>query len=81
MVSHTIVSRAKVSRVKTGLLVAAALALTGTLGACGIKGPLESPPESKAAEQATAGADSGQGKAEGAAPKPHKPFILDGLLR
>jgi predicted small lipoprotein YifL len=70
-----------VSRTKTGLFVVAALALTAMLGACGIKGPLESPPEAKAAEQATAGADSGQGKAEGSTAKPHKPFILDGLLR
>ena len=29
----------------------------------------------------TATADSGQGKKEGEAPKPHKDFILDGLLR
>jgi predicted small lipoprotein YifL len=66
---------------KPALLVASALLLAGMLGACGIKGPLETPPESKGPEQATAQADSGQGKAEGTAPKPHKPFILDGLLR
>jgi predicted small lipoprotein YifL len=69
------------SRSKPVLLVASALLLTGVLAGCGIKGPLETPPEAKGAQQATAQADSGQGKAEGAAPKPHKPFILDGLIR
>jgi predicted small lipoprotein YifL len=56
---------------------AAALLLAG----CGLKGPLELPPEAKAQTQTSATADSGQGKAEAAAPKPHKDFILDGLLR
>ena len=56
---------------------AAALLLAG----CGLKGPLETPPDAKAQSQVSASADSGQGKAEDAAPKPHKGFILDGLLR
>jgi predicted small lipoprotein YifL len=47
------------------------------LGGCGVRGSLESPPQA----QDTAEASSGQGKPEGAAPKPHKGFILDGLLR
>lgn len=51
------------------------------LAGCGLKGPLELPPEAKAQNQTTASADSGQGKSEAAAPKPHKPFILDGLIR
>lgn len=41
------------------------------LSACGIKGPLELPPEAKQAKPAP-GPD---GK------KPHKPFVLDGLIR
>ncbi|WP_428297762.1 LPS translocon maturation chaperone LptM [Hyphomicrobium sp.] len=49
------------------------------LAGCGVRGGLETPAEAKA--QPTADAQSGEGKAEGAAPKPHKPFILDGLLR
>jgi predicted small lipoprotein YifL len=57
------------------LLAAALLAL----GGCGVRGSLETPPEGKS--EATAEANSGQGKPEGAAPKPHKGFILDGLLR
>lgn len=58
-------------------ITAAALLLAG----CGLKGPLETPPEAKAQTQATASADSGQGKSADAAPKPHKGFILDGLIR
>jgi predicted small lipoprotein YifL len=46
---------------------------------CGVRGSLEAPPEAKA--DRTAAAESGQGKPEGAAPKPHKDFILDGLIR
>jgi predicted small lipoprotein YifL len=64
---------------KTALLGASVL-LAAMAAGCGIKGPLETPPDAKGG-QATAQADSGQGKAEGAAPKPHKPFILDGLIR
>ncbi len=63
--------------ITVALLVGAALALS----ACGVRGNLDLPPDAKAEQAATASADSGQGKAEGAAPKPHKGFILDGLLR
>lgn len=58
------------------LLAASALAFT--LSACGVRGGLESPQEAKT--EATADAQSGEGKPEGAA-KPHKGFVLDGLLR
>lgn len=51
------------------------------LAGCGVRGSLELPPEAKAKQTQTAQADSGQGKPAGAAPKPHKPFLLDGLLR
>ena len=59
-----------------GVVVAASVMLAG----CGLRGPITMPKED-AAQQNTANADSGQGKPEGAAPKPHKDFILDGLLR
>jgi predicted small lipoprotein YifL len=49
------------------------------LSACGVRGSLENPPEAKADRTATA--ESGQGKPEGAASKPHKDFLLDGLIR
>ena len=55
------------------------LALAALLAGCGVRGPLETPPEAKA--EATADAQSGQGKPENATEKPHKPFILDGLIR
>ena len=66
------------ARPATALLVMA-LMLAVVLGGCGVRGSLENP--GKAESQSTASADSGQGKKEGEAPKPHKGFILDGLLR
>jgi predicted small lipoprotein YifL len=60
-----------------GVLVALSLAALG--GACGVRGSLENPQSAEAKEKAPA--DSGQGKQEDAAPKPHKGFILDGLIR
>jgi predicted small lipoprotein YifL len=59
------------------MTLTAALALV--LAGCGVRGSLETPTEAKT--DTTASADSGQGKPEGAAPKPHKGFVLDGLLR
>ena len=61
---------------KAGLL---AVLLAG-LAACGTRGNLEAPAADRATNT-TASADSGQGKPEGAALKPHKPFVLDPLLR
>jgi predicted small lipoprotein YifL len=58
-------------------VAAATLLLTG----CGLKGPLELPQDAKAQAQTSASAESGQGKAESTAPKPHKGFILDDLIR
>lgn len=65
----------------TGLLRAflAVSALAFALGGCGVRGGLETPSESKT--ETTAEAPSGEGKPENAAPKPHKGFVLDGLLR
>lgn len=61
--------------------VVACLALCGlVLAGCGVRGSLEYPKEANA-QKNKASADSGQGKAAGAAPKPHQGFILDGLLR
>jgi len=61
----------------TLVLIIASISLAG----CGLRGPLELPPEAKSRQQQTADAASGQGKAAGTAPKPHKRFILDGLLQ
>ena len=67
------------SQVKTALIV---LATAGLLAGCGVRGALDKPSASGAppASSQTADADSGQGKKAGDAPKPHKGFILDGLL-
>lgn len=58
------------------VVVASALAL----GACGVRGSLDMPPDERA-QQTTATADSGQGKPADAAQKPHKSFFLDWLIR
>lgn len=59
--------------VKIGLLLA--ICAFGVVG-CGVRGSLEAPPTEK-----TTSAESGQGKPEGAAPREHKGFVLDGLIR
>jgi len=55
------------------------LVLSFMLAGCGVRGSLEYPAQSQAQKKASA--ESGQGKPRGAAPKPHKGFILDGLLQ
>jgi predicted small lipoprotein YifL len=62
--------------IKIGLLLA--ICAFGAAG-CGVRGSLEAPPEAKADKTATA--ESGQGKPEGATPRQHKDFVLDGLIR
>jgi predicted small lipoprotein YifL len=66
---------------RSSLLVLAALA-TGIAG-CGVRGSLDAPKAVGATPDAekTASADSGQGKKQGEAPKPHQGFILDRLLQ
>jgi predicted small lipoprotein YifL len=60
------------------LLIAALIG--AATAACGTRGSLESPKAEGNADE-TATADSGQGKKEGQAPKPHRDFVLDGLIR
>ena len=64
---------------KTTLIV---VATAGLLAACGVRGTLDKPSANVdgPAPTTTANADSGQGKKAGDAPKPHKAFVLDGLL-
>ena len=60
------------------LRIGALVTLLGVgLAACGTRASLESPPGG----EPTATAASGQGKKEGEAPKPHRGFGLDGLIR
>ena len=70
------------SMAKKALLILAAGVL---LAGCGVRGTVQMPMAdakgAAAADTTGATAESGQGKAEGAAPGGHKGFILDGLLR
>jgi predicted small lipoprotein YifL len=62
--------------------IAALAVLLGTaVSGCGIRGSLEPPPESQRTTDTSASADSGQGKPQDGAPKPHKDFVLDRLIR
>ena len=71
------------SRTAKPVLTAAAIVMAAMLvSACGVKGPLE-PPGATAAipgeNKSSEAADPGTNSA--AKPKPHEPFVLDGLLR
>jgi predicted small lipoprotein YifL len=61
---------------RTAALLAALL-----LAGCGVRGNLEAPPEAKAAGATASPESAAAGENTAAAPKPHKPFILDGLIR
>ena len=61
--------------------VLAASALGGALGGCGVRGNLEAPPAAKADGTATSPEAADPGTNSAVKAKPHKPFILDGLLR
>lgn len=54
-----------------------ALALSG----CGVRGSLEAPTEAKAEGKAASAEAAASGSNSAAAPKPHRGFILDGLVR
>jgi predicted small lipoprotein YifL len=62
-------------------LVAALLASALVLGGCGVRGNLEAPPEAKATGAATSPDAADPGSNSVVKAKPHKPFVLDGLLR
>lgn len=65
-------------RIKTALAITlAALAL----GGCGIRGSLDAPEEAKAVGDGNSAAAGATGPNSAAPPKPHRGFILDGLLR
>jgi predicted small lipoprotein YifL len=66
---------------KTALTAAALLLAVAGLGACGVKGPLEPPVAAKSEGEAKSADSAAAGENSAAAPKPHEPFVLDGLLR
>lgn len=51
------------------------------LAGCGVRGSLEAPQAAKQAGTATSPEDADPGENSAAGPKPHRGFILDGLLR
>lgn len=64
---------------RAGLL--AALLAAGALGGCGVRSNLEAPPEAKANGTAAAPDAGDAGPNSAVKAKPHKPFVLDGLIR
>jgi predicted small lipoprotein YifL len=67
---------------RSGLTAAAVLSMALALSACGVRGPLDPPGGKVAADGTTKSAEAGAaGENSAAKPKPHEPFILDGLLR
>ena len=55
--------------------------LAPLLAACGVRGSLDAPAEAKATGTAVSPSAADAGSTSVAAPKPHREFILDGLLR
>lgn len=55
--------------------------LAGGLAGCGMRGSLDAPPEAKATGTATSAEAGAAGSNSAAPPKPHRGFVLDGLLR
>jgi predicted small lipoprotein YifL len=66
---------------KTSLALLAVVLAAGGLGACGIRGPLEPPPQAAAEGQVKSSEAGAAGENSAAKPKPHEDFILDPLLR
>lgn len=56
-------------------------ALATLLAGCGVRGSLEAPSQAKAEGTATSPAAQGTAEDSAGPQKPHRPFILDGLLR
>ncbi len=63
------------------LTLAGSIGFAGLLGGCGVRGSLDAPPEAKAAGTATSSGAGDAGEGSAAKQKPHRGFILDGLLR
>lgn len=65
-------------RIGVGLMIAG---LCVSLGACGVRGSLDPPPQAKAAGTAKSAEAAGTQPDSAAPPKPHEGFVLDPLLR
>jgi predicted small lipoprotein YifL len=71
----------KTSRLMPWIALLAVAFAAGGLGACGVKGALQPPPEAKADGTAKSADSADAGDNSAAKPKPHDNFILDPLLR
>jgi predicted small lipoprotein YifL len=68
-------------RTKSWIIVAAFAAMSLGLAGCGVKGPLEPPPEAKVAGDAKSADAHDPGQNSDAPKQPHQSFVLDPLLR
>ncbi|MBR2534488.1 MAG: hypothetical protein IKE66_00280 [Hyphomicrobium sp.] len=66
---------------KSVLTVAALAFAAAAVSACGVRGPLEAPAQAKIEGEAKSAEAGAAGENSAAKPKPHEPFVLDGLLR
>lgn len=66
---------------KSVLTVAALAFAAAAVSACGVRGPLDPPAQAKAEGEAKSAEAGAAGENSAAKPKPHEPFVLDGLLR
>lgn len=65
------------TRVAISLAAVAALGLAG----CGVRGSLESPAKAQGGTTTPVASGATGGSGATPAPKPHRPFVLDGILR
>ena len=63
------------------LALTLALAVTAALAGCGVRGPLDPPPQAAAEGTAKSAQAGAAGENSAAKPKPHEGFVLDPLLR
>lgn len=68
-------------RLKSLVAVALLCAVGFGFAGCGVKGPLEPPPEAKVAGEAKSPDARDPGSNSDAPKKPHEDFVLDPLLR
>jgi predicted small lipoprotein YifL len=66
---------------KSWIIVALLGATCAGFAGCGVKGPLEPPPNAKASGEAKSAAAADPGSNSDAPQKPHESFLLDPLLR
>ncbi|HPG89026.1 MAG TPA: lipoprotein [Hyphomicrobium sp.] len=66
---------------KSVLSCVALVCVAAGVTACGVRGPLDPPTQAKVDGEAKSAEAGAAGENSAAKPKPHEPFVLDGLLR